>query len=119
MRNFDDDYFDDFFDEDEPGDDDNVNAVTVHEKIGYIYFPPPDLLDKDHLSKEYGKLIETLEMNNIKVHFLHVYPLKERYRFIIEEIFIEDLFDCIGNGITSNFIYEEFYNDIDYFNTCI
>jgi hypothetical protein len=126
MKHFDDDFFDDDFDEDDTGDNerdfhlnDNYESATVHEILDFEYFPPLEFLDKNQLSNEYLHLLDVLEKNNIHVNFLHLYPLKERYRFITEEVFNE-VAGIINYEIEGDlvFIYEEYYNDVDFFNSC-
>jgi len=61
-------------------------------------------LEQEVLKEEYSRLIGLLDSKKIFVHFQNEYPKEEKYRFIIEEVFNQD----VGNEKTT-FVYEDFH----------
>ncbi|HEY5535809.1 MAG TPA: hypothetical protein VIL99_12860 [Ignavibacteria bacterium] len=70
-------------------------------------------LDPKTLKEEYIKLITLLEEKRIIVHFQNEYSIEEKYRFITEEIFSQQVEDIIDTNLHINFIYEEFHPELD------
>jgi hypothetical protein len=68
--------------------------------------------DTVKLNQEYKNLISLLGEHKIVVHFQKEYPLKEKYRFITEDIMKQDIEDVKGTQLHINFIYEEFYPEL-------
>jgi hypothetical protein len=90
-----------------------VSIVSVFEKIGNPKCPAPGDISSDELVAEYGKLVELLDNHNIIVHFKNDFPVKEKYRFIIEEVFKQDMEDFKKSKIQVSFIYEDFHPEMD------
>jgi len=64
---------------------------------------------KSSITKEdYDELLLLLEKKGITILFKFDYPLKEKYRFIVEEVFIQGVEENIKKH-NINFIYEEFH----------
>ena len=122
-----DDYVDDEYDNFEVEDDseflnkvkkfekqhEGSRIVNVYKLIGKPSFKKFTELDKDTLKTEYQKFLTLLDTLNIIVHFKNDYPLKEKYRFITEEIFYQDAEDVKGTNLHVNFIYEDFHPEMD------
>ncbi|HEY5122886.1 MAG TPA: hypothetical protein VIK14_04045 [Ignavibacteria bacterium] len=70
-------------------------------------------LDSTTLKEEFIKLIALLDEKRIIVHFQNEYPLEEKYRFITEEIFSQQVEDIKDTNLHINFIYEEFHPELD------
>ncbi len=80
-----------------------AKLIKVYKAIGepdYKKLP----LSMDVLKEEYSRLIGLLDNKKIFVHFRNEYPKEERYRFIIEEVFNQD----VENEKTT-FVYEDFH----------
>lgn len=91
----------------------DITIVSVFEKIGSPKCPPIDKLTPDDLKEEYGKLIALLDTHNIIVHFKNDFPVKEKYRFIVEEVFKQDVEDFKKSKVQVSFIYEDFHPEMD------
>jgi len=87
--------------------------VNVYKLIGKPSFKKFTELDKDSLKTEYQKFLSLLDTRNIIVHFKNDYPIKEKYRFVTEEIFSQDAEDVKGTTLHVNFIYEDFHPEMD------
>jgi len=77
--------------------------VKVYAAIGkpdYKKLP----LSPEVLKEEYSRLIGLLDGKKIYIHFQNEYPKEERYRFITEEVFNQDV-----EGEKTTFVYEEFH----------
>jgi len=86
----------------------NSKLINVFQLIG----KPPILKSRKvngtQLKSEYEKLILLLDKHNIIVHFQNDYSLDEKYRFITEEIFKQD----VEKNRHSSFIYEDFHPEM-------
>jgi len=87
--------------------------INVYKLIGKPSFKKFTELDKDTLKTEYQKFLTLLDTRNIIVHFKNDYPIKEKYRFVTEEIFSQDAEDVKGTNLHVNFIYEDFHPEMD------
>ncbi len=80
-----------------------AKLIKVYKAIGepdYKKLP----LSMDVLKEEYSRLIGLLDNKKIYVHFQNEYPKEERYRFIIEEVFNQDI-----ENEKSTFVFEDFH----------
>jgi hypothetical protein len=89
-----------------------AKMTTVYKKIGSPKFKKYNELSGDKLDKTYKDIICSLDKYNIIVHFHNDYPVKEKYRFITEEIFKEAVEDLKGKHHI-NFIYEDYHPEMD------
>lgn len=55
-----------------------------------------------------------MDKHNIVVHFKNEYPVSEKYRFIIDEVFNQDVEDTQNTKIHINFVYEDFHPEMDF-----
>jgi len=110
--------------EDVEDDDEFINQVRQFEKqhkkskIVNIYelAGKPLILknideQNEEVKKEFDKLISLLDKQDIIIYFQNEYSIEEKYRFIVEEVFKQDIEkDGKINHIT--FIYEDFHPEI-------
>jgi hypothetical protein len=87
--------------------------VNVYKLINKPKFQKLVDIDNKFLKEQYEKIILLLDEKNIIVHFKNDYPLKEKYRFITEEIFNQDVEDVSCSNLHINFIYEDFHPEMD------
>jgi hypothetical protein len=82
--------------------------ISVFELIG----KPSKFSDRNSESGCNNELLEELllllENKGVMLHFKNEYPVEEKCRFIIEEIFNQGV-DNVKNGNYINFIYEDFH----------
>jgi hypothetical protein len=86
----------------------NSKLINVFQFIGS---PNVSRFKKDNgqiLKDEYEKLIMLLDKYGIIVHFQNDYPLEEKYRFITEEVFRQD----VEKNKHISFIYEDFHPEM-------
>jgi hypothetical protein len=86
----------------------NSKLINVFQMIGSPDFPKPKKMNGKNLKDEYAKLIYLLDKYNIIVHFQSEYPVEEKYRFITEEVFKQD----IEKDRQNSFIYEDFHPEM-------
>lgn len=95
--------------------DHKAKLVNVYQKIGKPKIKTLDeLKDEKSLKEEYKNFIILLDNHNIIVHFKNDYPLKEKYRFITDEVFNQDVEDLKKTNIHINFVYEDFHPEKDF-----
>jgi|WetSurMetagenome_2_1015567.scaffolds.fasta_scaffold93259_2 hypothetical protein len=87
----------------------NHKLINVYKLIGKPSLKKAKKLSNVSLKNEYNNLVALLDKHNIIVHFQNDYPLTEKYRFITEEIFKEDIEDLKKYNLHANFIYEDFH----------
>ena len=90
-----------------------IKIVSVFEKIGSPKCPDVNDIKPDEAKEEYDKLIAMLDEHNIIVHFKNDYSAKEKYRFVTEEVFKQDIEDFKKSKVHINFIYEDFHPEMD------
>ncbi len=90
-----------------------IKIVSVFEKIGSPKCPDVNNIKPDEAKEEYDKLIAMLDEHNIIVHFKNDYSAKEKYRFVTEEVFKQDIEDFKKSKVHINFIYEDFHPEMD------
>ena len=88
--------------------------LTVHAALGYPIVKPLVEVKPDELADELNALLEYMYLNGIAVDFLTEVSDIEAYRFIVDELFDEKSTDMRGTGMTTHFIYEEFYPNAEY-----
>lgn len=90
----------------------DAKVVKVFDKIGKPKFKKTNELDSEKLKDEYKKLICLLDDKNIIIHFQNDYPVSEKYRFITEEVFNQDMEDLKKGNNHVKFIYEDFHPEM-------
>lgn len=86
----------------------NSKLINVFQLIGRPGFSKGKKINGKQLREEYKKLILLLDKHNIIVHFQSDYLLEEKYRFITEEIFKQD----VEKNKHNSFIYEDFHPEM-------
>jgi hypothetical protein len=95
----------------------NVEFVTVKEKIGVPTFRSREDIPVESLQAEIDKVMELLLENDIQIDFLYKpYNKEEVYDFITKDFLEKEIEKNVPEGTICNFIYEEFkpnhYEDI-------
>ena len=90
-----------------------LKILSVFEKIALTKYPDVNNIKPDEAKEEYDKLIAMLDEHNIIVHFKNDYSAKEKYRFVTEEVFKQDIEDFKKSKVHINFIYEDFHPEMD------
>ncbi len=95
---------------------DKASAIPLLEYIGSPKIPRSDGLSIQDLMGEYARMESILVDNGIYVDFPDGLDIKERYRFISEELIFEEIDDIRIPGMNWHFIYEEFHpgEDLNY-----
>lgn len=92
----------------------NAARVSVHEYLGYPIVMSLSAIAPENLAEELDGLLEFMYLHGVAVHFLADVDDYEAYRFIVEELFDEEVDDVRIPGMTTNFIYEEFHPNDEY-----
>jgi hypothetical protein len=87
----------------------STQQTTVREYVGNPRVKPLAEIPPGELKAELDKLLDSLESHNVAVHFLCEVEDAEAYRFITEELLDKEVDDMRIEGMTQNFIYEEFH----------
>lgn len=86
----------------------NSKLINVFQLIGSPAVFKERKTNGTQLKSEYEKMILLLDKYNIIVHFQNDYSIEEKYRFITEEIFKQD----VEKNKQSSFIYEDFHPEM-------
>jgi hypothetical protein len=86
-------------------------VTTVRRFIGSPPVRPLEEVPPRELASELERLFELLRSNNIVVHFENPVSDSEAYRFIAEELLDKEIEDIRMDGLSLNFLYEEFHPD--------
>jgi len=86
----------------------NSKLINVFQLIGRPAVLKPKKINGTQIKSEYEKLILLLDKYNIIVHFQNDYSVEEKYRFITEEIFKQD----VEKNKHNSFIYEDFHPEM-------
>lgn len=90
------------------------SRVTVREYLGYPIVVSLPSIAPQFLEAELNQLLEFMYLHGVAVHFLSDVEDGEAYRFIVDELFEEEIDDIRIPGMTTNFIYEEFHPNDEY-----
>lgn len=91
-----------------------ANRISVREYLGNPTVLPLAAIPPDNLEEELEQLLEFMYLHGVAVHFLCGVEDAEAYRFIVDELFVEQVDDVRIPGMMTNFIYEEFYPNDEY-----
>ena len=92
----------------------DLKVISVYDKIGSPKFKPSEsIADPLELEEQYKNFLVLLDEHNVVVHFKNDYSVKEKYRFVTEEVFKQDIEDFKKSKIHINFIYEDFHPEMD------
>jgi hypothetical protein len=88
----------------------NKKTITVFNKLNKPNFTKIDDLGAHEQKIELDRLLELLEKHNLRLNITQgPYPDDIIYRFITEELFEQEVDEENIDGMTQNFIYEEFH----------
>jgi hypothetical protein len=88
-----------------------ASETTVRRFIGNPVILPLSELSPEQLRPALDGLLTLLESNNVIVHFDRIISDREAYRFLTEELLDHEMDDIRIEGMTQNFLYEEFHPD--------
>jgi hypothetical protein len=90
--------------------------ILIYDLVEKPTYKPAKEIPKTEIKFELEKLLNLLGEKGIGVDTICKVDDLELYRFITEELFFEETDDMIndGNGMTYNFIYEEFHPNHEY-----
>ena len=86
-----------------------AKMITIYECIGKPTYKSVDELKNEEIEAELKSLVELMHSKNIILDVLSEYEHSVIYRFITEELFLEQIRDMQFPGYIHNFIYEEFH----------
>jgi hypothetical protein len=86
----------------------NSKLVNISQLIGNSEIKDLKKVRGEQLKEEYDNLILLLDRYDIIVHFQNDYSIEEKYRFITEEIFKQD----VEKSKHISFIYEDFHPEM-------
>ena len=92
----------------------NAKRVTLREFVGNPAFKPLTELLPDQIEAELDAVLDHLGEHAVNISFLADVPVRERYQFIIEELLDKETDDICIDGMSHNFIYEEFHPNDEY-----
>ena len=88
-----------------------AKQTTVRRYIGSPPVIPLAQIPPSELKRALGALLALLESHNVIVHFGRTVSDSEAYRFLTEELLDHEMDDIHIEGLTQNFLYEEFHPD--------
>lgn len=84
-------------------------SKKINEALGNPVFKAKETLTDTELHAELSKILEFINLHHINLDVMHKVDDREIYRFITEELIEEELNIFGVPGMTTCFIYEEFY----------
>jgi len=88
---------------------DNAKSITIYECIGSPAYKKPGELQPEEVETELRRIMELLHSKNILLDVLGRYELSVIYKFITEELFLEQIKEVDHPGYLHSYIYEEFH----------
>lgn len=88
-----------------------ADQTTVRRYIGNPVILPLSGVSPEELRPALDALLALLELHNVIVHFDRIISDREAYRFLTEELLDHEMDDIRIEGMTQNFLYEEFHPD--------
>jgi hypothetical protein len=89
----------------------NAKTQKIVDLLGKPSFEIEKELDEKKFKTEFIRLKKLLKDHNINVDFISPQPDRVKYHFITRELFDHETDFIPVNGMTTNFIYEEFHPD--------
>jgi hypothetical protein len=89
-----------------------AEQITVRRYIGHPPVRPLGEIRPEELGSELRRLLDILQSNNIQVTFPDELSEAEAYRFVAEELLVQEIADIRVDGFTLNFLYNEFHPDL-------
>jgi hypothetical protein len=88
---------------------DSTNRIPLYDFVGKPTYRKVDDLSDKEITEELNRLNGLLDSNQVGLDTICEVADRELYRFITEELFLEEIDDRHIPGLYSTFIYEEFY----------
>lgn len=92
----------------------NARQISVYEYISRPEFKKADDLTNKQVEEELDRVLDIMGENGINLDCLAEYDDRTIYTFITDELFNHEIDDVKMEGMTTNFIYEEFHPNHDY-----
>lgn len=87
----------------------NASTITVNDRLGNPVLLPAHELTDAQLDVEWRRLQQLMKKNGLELCSIYTVPIRELYRFAVEELMSEEIDDIRLPNMTTHFIYEEFY----------
>lgn len=87
----------------------NRKTITVYDLLGKPSYKKFEELTADEVKPELKRLLEVMQEKNVLFHVRAKYEPALIYQFITEELFAHETDDMQVEGMTKEFIYEEFH----------
>jgi hypothetical protein len=91
----------------------NAKRISVRTFVGNPSFPLLTEIPEAHLHQELENILDYLSNHNVNVDFICDVEDAEAYRFITEELMDHETDDIHIEGMSTNFIYEEFHPNLE------
>ena len=88
---------------------DSSNRIPLYEYVGKPSYRKVEEIPEENITEELNRLIVLLDKYQIALDTICEVDERELYRFITEELFLEEINDMHIQGMYTRFIYEEFY----------
>lgn len=88
---------------------DDAKATSIYECIGSPAYKKAEELQPEEVEPELRRIMELLYSKNILLEVLGRYDLSVIYKFITEELFLEQIKEVDHPGYLHSYIYEEFH----------
>jgi len=92
----------------------NCKQISIYDFIGKPEFRKTDDIPNEEINAELGKMINLMNESGIYLDTLCEVEDPVLYRFITEELFLHETDDVRIEGMSYNFIYEEFHPNHEY-----
>lgn len=83
--------------------------IMIYDFVGKPRYKPENEISETEIKFELKKILNLLCQKGIGIDTICKVDDRELYRFITEELFLEETDDMMIEGMTRNFIYEEFH----------
>jgi len=91
----------------------HAKRISVRMYVGNPSFSPLAEIPETRLHQELEKVLGYLSSHNVNVDFISEIPDREAYRFVTEELLEYETEDIHIEGLSTNFIYEEFHPNFE------
>jgi hypothetical protein len=92
----------------------NTQVKTIYTLLGEPEWKKESEIDDNKIQQALENLEELLAQKGIEVDYLAYYPLRLKYSFITEELFLKEAAMMSVPGMTTHYIYEEFHPNHEY-----
>lgn len=89
----------------------NAETVSVYQLIGAPDFKKHDTLTDRQLPKELDRIEQLMAQHNVVITYGGTYPPRDKYYFITEELFPEEILLMKMPDMVLHFVYEDFHPD--------